>query len=78
MHFFFFFSHQVEKLQAHWEDSHNKLTDRVIQLQNMYQDSKDWLDAKKKVEPHIKQASEKLENWKEVPPSADHVNVKVI
>lgn len=52
--------------------------DRVIQLQNMYQDSKDWLDAKKVVESHIKQASEKLESWKEVPLSADHPNVKVI
>lgn len=52
--------------------------DRVIQLQNMYQDSKDWLDAKKLVESHIKQASEKLEGWKEVLPSADHANVKVI
>lgn len=52
--------------------------DRIIQLQNMYQDSKDWLDAKKMVESHIKQASEKLEGRKEVSPSADHANVKVI
>ncbi|XP_017313017.1 dystrophin isoform X2 [Ictalurus punctatus] len=69
---------QIEKLQAHWEDSHTKLMDRIIQLQNMYQDSKDWLDAKKMVESHIKQASEKLEGRKEVSPSADHANVKKI
>lgn len=72
------FSLWVEKLQAHWEESHTKLMGRVIQLQNMYQDSKDWLDAMKVVESHIKQASEKLESWKEVPLSADHPNVKVI
>ncbi|XP_058236880.1 dystrophin isoform X2 [Hemibagrus wyckioides] len=69
---------QIEKLQAHWEDSHTKLMDRIIQLQNMYQDSKDWLDAKKVVESHIKQANEKLEGWKEISSSADHANVKKI
>ncbi|KAK3510935.1 hypothetical protein QTP70_027830, partial [Hemibagrus guttatus] len=69
---------QIEKLQAHWEDSHTKLMDRVIQLQNMYQDSKDWLDAKKVVESHIKQANEKLEGWRELSSSANHANVKKI
>ncbi len=52
---------QVEKLQAHWEDSHSKLTDRVLQLQNMYKDSSDWLEARKRVEPLIKKANE---NWR--------------
>ncbi|XP_047659645.1 dystrophin isoform X2 [Tachysurus fulvidraco] len=69
---------QIEKLQAHWEDSHTKLMDRIIQLQNMYQDSKDWLDAKKLVESHINQANEKLEGWKEVSLSSDLANVKKI
>lgn len=62
---------QVEKLQAHWEDSHTKLTDRVLQLQNMYKDSSDWLEARKRVEPLIKKANEKLESWKKVSHSAD-------
>lgn len=44
----------------------------------MYQDSKDWLDAKNVVEAHIKQANEKLEGCKQVTPSGDHANVKVI
>ncbi|KTG33834.1 hypothetical protein cypCar_00016724 [Cyprinus carpio] len=62
---------QVEKLQAHWEDSHTKLTDRVLQLHNMYKDSSDWLEARKRVEPLIKKANEKLEGWKKVSHSAD-------
>lgn len=57
---------QVEKLQAHWEDSHTKLTDRALQLQNMYKDSSDWLEARKRVELLIKKANEKLESWKKV------------
>ncbi|KAI5619629.1 dystrophin isoform X7 [Silurus asotus] len=65
---------RIEKLQAHWEDSHTKLMDRILQLQNMYQDSKEWLDAQKTVESHIKQASEKLEGLKEVPAGSDQEN----
>ncbi|KAI4901901.1 hypothetical protein NFI96_022255 [Prochilodus magdalenae] len=62
---------QIDKLQVHWEDSHTKLTDRALQLQNMYQDSSDWLEARKRLEPFIKQASEKLTIWKGVPQSGD-------
>ncbi|XP_017573216.1 dystrophin isoform X2 [Pygocentrus nattereri] len=62
---------QIDKLQAHWEDSHTKLLDRVLQLQNMHQDSSDWLEARKRVEPLIKQANEKLEVWKGTSQSAD-------
>uniref|UniRef100_A0A8C1QRC8 Dystrophin n=1 Tax=Cyprinus carpio TaxID=7962 RepID=A0A8C1QRC8_CYPCA len=62
---------RIEKLQAHWEDSHTKLTDRVLQLHNMYKDSSDWLEARKRVEPLIKKANEKLEGWKKVSHSAD-------
>uniref|UniRef100_A0A672L129 Dystrophin n=1 Tax=Sinocyclocheilus grahami TaxID=75366 RepID=A0A672L129_SINGR len=62
---------RIEKLQAHWEDSHAKLTDRVLQLQKMYKDSSDWLEARKRVEPLIKKANEKLESWKKVSHSAD-------
>ncbi|KAI5090181.1 dystrophin isoform 1, partial [Silurus meridionalis] len=65
---------RIEKLQAHWEDSHTKLMDRIMQLQNMYQDSKEWLDAEKTAESHIKQASEKLEGLKEVPAGSDQEN----
>uniref|UniRef100_A0A671RXS4 Dystrophin-like n=1 Tax=Sinocyclocheilus anshuiensis TaxID=1608454 RepID=A0A671RXS4_9TELE len=54
---------RIEKLQAHWEDSHTKLTNRVLQLQNMHKDSSDWLEARKWVEPLIKRANEKLESW---------------
>lgn len=75
---FLFFFNKVDKLQAHWEDSHTKLMDRIIQLQNMYQDSKDWLDSTKIAESYIKQASEKLDSWMEVSSSADQGNVKVI
>ncbi|XP_072514120.1 dystrophin isoform X6 [Salminus brasiliensis] len=52
---------QIDKLQAHWEDSHTKMIERLLQLQNMYQDSSDWLEARKKVMLLIKQASEMLE-----------------
>lgn len=62
---------QVEKLQAHWEDSHTKLTNRVLQLQNMHKDSTDWLEARKRVEPLIKRANEKLESWNKVSHSVD-------
>ncbi|XP_073722267.1 dystrophin isoform X1 [Misgurnus anguillicaudatus] len=55
---------RIEKLQAHWEDSHNKLTNRVLQLQSMYKDSSDWLEARKRVEPLIKKANERLDGWK--------------
>uniref|UniRef100_A0A672MYV1 Dystrophin n=1 Tax=Sinocyclocheilus grahami TaxID=75366 RepID=A0A672MYV1_SINGR len=54
---------RIEKLQAHWEDSHTKLMNRVLQLQNMHKDSSDWLEARKRVEPLIKRANEKLESW---------------
>ncbi|XP_076838749.1 dystrophin isoform X3 [Brachyhypopomus gauderio] len=62
---------QIDRLQAHWEESHTKLMDRVLQLQNMHRDSSDWLEARKKVEPFIKQANEKLEGRKGVPHSVD-------
>ncbi|KAK7166628.1 hypothetical protein R3I93_006395 [Phoxinus phoxinus] len=62
---------RIEKLQAHWEDSHTKLIDRVLQLQNMYKDSSDWLEARKRVEPLIKKANEKLESWKKISHSVD-------
>uniref|UniRef100_A0AAY5ESK3 Dystrophin n=1 Tax=Electrophorus electricus TaxID=8005 RepID=A0AAY5ESK3_ELEEL len=62
---------QIDKLQAHWEESHTKLMDRVLQLQNMYQDSSHWLEARKNVEPFIKQGNEKLEGRKGVSPSVD-------
>ncbi|TSK17770.1 Dystrophin [Bagarius yarrelli] len=69
---------QIEKLQAHWEDSHAKLTARVNQLQNMYQDSKNWLDAKEMVASHIKQANEKLEGWKDVSSRVPPADVKLL
>uniref|UniRef100_A0A671RXT7 Dystrophin-like n=1 Tax=Sinocyclocheilus anshuiensis TaxID=1608454 RepID=A0A671RXT7_9TELE len=62
---------RIEKLQAHWEDSHTKLTNRVLQLQNMHKDSSDWLEARKWVEPLIKRANEKLESWNKVSHSVD-------
>ncbi|XP_056317990.1 dystrophin-like isoform X1 [Danio aesculapii] len=62
---------RIEKLQAHWEDSHAKLTARVLTLQNMYKDSSDWLEARKRVEPFIKKANEKLESWKKVSHSVE-------
>uniref|UniRef100_A0A8C1MTS8 Dystrophin n=1 Tax=Cyprinus carpio TaxID=7962 RepID=A0A8C1MTS8_CYPCA len=62
---------RIEKLQAHWEDSHTKLTNRVLQLQNMHKDSTDWLEARKRVEPLIKRANEKLESWNKVSHSVD-------
>ncbi|XP_052439429.1 dystrophin-like isoform X2 [Carassius gibelio] len=62
---------RIDKLQAHWEDSHTKLTNRVLQLQNMHKDSCDWLEARKRVEPLIKRANEKLERWNKVSQSVD-------
>ncbi|KAM4602180.1 dystrophin [Polymixia lowei] len=57
---------RIDRLQAHWEDSQTKLSDRTKQLHNMLQDSTDWLEAKKGVDPLIKLASDRLESWKEI------------
>uniref|UniRef100_A0A8B9K382 Dystrophin n=1 Tax=Astyanax mexicanus TaxID=7994 RepID=A0A8B9K382_ASTMX len=43
------------------QNSHTKMMERLLQLQKMYKDSSDWLEARKRVEPLIKQASEILE-----------------
>ncbi|CAL8307771.1 unnamed protein product [Merluccius merluccius] len=56
---------RIERLQAHWEDSQTKLSDRTKQLHNMLQDSTDWLETRKKVEPLIKQANERMDAWTE-------------
>ncbi|XP_034072729.1 dystrophin isoform X5 [Gymnodraco acuticeps] len=57
---------RMDRLQAHWEDSQTKLSDRTKQLHNMLQDSTDWLDAKKEADHFIKLASERLESWQEI------------
>ncbi|XP_067349213.1 dystrophin isoform X7 [Channa argus] len=62
---------RIDRLQAHWEDSQTKLSDRMKQLNNMLQDSADWLDAKKRVDHLIKQASERLESWQEITYTVD-------
>ncbi|XP_030603146.1 dystrophin isoform X3 [Archocentrus centrarchus] len=56
----------IDKLQAYWEDSQTKLSDRMKQLHNMLQDSTNWLDAKKGVDHLIKQANERLDSWQEI------------
>ncbi|XP_056157526.1 LOW QUALITY PROTEIN: dystrophin-like [Lampris incognitus] len=62
---------RIDRLQAHWEDSQTKLSDRTKQLHNMVQDSTDWLEAKKRVEPLIKRASDRLESWQEISYTVD-------
>ncbi|XP_078147159.1 dystrophin isoform X1 [Centroberyx gerrardi] len=62
---------RIDRLQAHWEDSQTKLSDRTKQLHNMLQDSTDWLEAKKGVDPLIKRASDRLESWKEISYTVD-------
>ncbi|XP_067116720.1 dystrophin isoform X2 [Osmerus mordax] len=62
---------RIDRLQAHWEESQGKLTERTHQLQNMLKDSSNWLDARKEVEPLIKQANEKLESWREISYTVD-------
>ncbi|KAI9525953.1 hypothetical protein NQZ68_002501 [Dissostichus eleginoides] len=57
---------RMDRLQAHWEDSQTKLSDRTKQLHNMLHDSTDWLDAKKEADHFIKLASERLESWQEI------------
>lgn len=68
-----FFVPVVDRLQAHWEDSHTKLLDRMKQLHNMQQDSIDWLDAKKRVDLHISRASDRLESWLEITYTVDEL-----
>lgn len=68
-----FFVPVVDRLQAHWEDSHIKLLDRMKQLHNMQQDSIDWLDAKKRVDLHISRASDRLESWLEITYTVDEL-----
>ncbi|XP_028837014.1 dystrophin isoform X3 [Denticeps clupeoides] len=62
---------RIDKLQAHWEESHGRLTERGVQLQNMLKDSHCWLNSKKEVEPLLKQATEKVESWNEITYSVD-------
>ncbi|XP_028324112.1 dystrophin isoform X3 [Gouania willdenowi] len=62
---------RIDRLQTHWEDSQTRLSDRTKQLHNMRQDSTEWLDAKKKVEPLIKRANDKLESWQEITYTVD-------
>ncbi|XP_026157166.1 dystrophin isoform X2 [Mastacembelus armatus] len=62
---------RIDRLQAQWEDSQTKLSDRTKQLHNMLQDSIDWLDAKKGVDHLIKRASERLESWQEITYTVD-------
>ncbi|KAM6945421.1 LOW QUALITY PROTEIN: dystrophin-like [Aplochiton taeniatus] len=57
---------RIDKLQAHWEESQGKLSDRSKELENMLQDSTNWLEARKKVEPLIKQANDKLESLQDI------------
>uniref|UniRef100_A0A8C7KYF3 Dystrophin n=1 Tax=Oncorhynchus kisutch TaxID=8019 RepID=A0A8C7KYF3_ONCKI len=57
---------RIDRLQTHWEESQGRLADRHQQLQNMLQDSSDWLDARKEVEPLIKRANDKLESWQDI------------
>lgn len=61
----------VDRLQAHWEDSQTKLSDRTKQLHNMAQDSTEWLNAKKGADHVIKRASGRLESWQEITYTAD-------
>lgn len=68
-----FFVFVVDRLQAHWEDSHAKLLDRMKQLHNMQRDSIDWLDAKKRVDLHISRASDQLESWLEITYTVDEL-----
>uniref|UniRef100_A0A7N8X944 Dystrophin n=1 Tax=Mastacembelus armatus TaxID=205130 RepID=A0A7N8X944_9TELE len=73
---------RIDRLQAQWEDSQTKLSDRTKQLHNMLQDSIDWLDAKKGVDHLIKRASERLESWQEITYTVDalkkqHTELKV-
>uniref|UniRef100_A0A669AVD6 Dystrophin n=1 Tax=Oreochromis niloticus TaxID=8128 RepID=A0A669AVD6_ORENI len=64
-------SERIDRLQAYWEDSQTKLSDRMKQLQNMLQDSTNWLDAKKGVDHLIKQANERLDSWQEITYTVD-------
>ncbi|XP_053728438.1 dystrophin isoform X6 [Synchiropus splendidus] len=57
---------RIDRLQNHWEDCQTKVSDRIKQLHNMLQDSTDWLDAKKRVDPLIQQATERLESLQEI------------
>uniref|UniRef100_A0A667WS59 Dystrophin n=1 Tax=Myripristis murdjan TaxID=586833 RepID=A0A667WS59_9TELE len=62
---------RIDRLQTHWEDSQTKLSDRMKQLHNMLQDSTNWLDAKKGVDPLIKRANDRLESWREISYTVD-------
>lgn len=69
----FFFILTVDRLQSHWEDSHTKLLDRLKELHSMQQDSITWLDARKRVELRIGQASAWLESWPGVTYTVDEL-----
>ncbi|XP_061692778.1 dystrophin isoform X3 [Syngnathoides biaculeatus] len=62
---------RIDRLQAHWEDSQAKLSTRSKQLQNMLQDSTQWLNSKQRVDALIKRATERLESWQDVTYTVD-------
>ncbi|XP_061571903.1 dystrophin isoform X2 [Cololabis saira] len=62
---------RIDRLQTHWEESQIKLSDRMKQLLNMLQDSRNWLDSKREMDHLTKQASERLESWQEITYSVD-------
>ncbi|XP_062373471.1 dystrophin [Sardina pilchardus] len=66
----------IDKLQVHWEESHRRLTDRIVELQKMAQDSCAWLDAKKEVELHLKQTLENMETWREISYTVDVIKTQ--
>ncbi|KAL1021783.1 hypothetical protein UPYG_G00017880 [Umbra pygmaea] len=62
---------RIDRLQTHWEESQERLTERHQQLQNMLRDSSDWLEARKEVEPLLKRANDNLTSWQELSYTVD-------
>ncbi|XP_033837659.2 dystrophin isoform X13 [Periophthalmus magnuspinnatus] len=64
---------RMDRLQTHWDESQTKALERVKQLDDMLQDSTDWLESRRDAEQVIKMARERLDAWQEITYTVDDV-----
>ncbi|XP_012585751.1 PREDICTED: dystrophin isoform X6 [Condylura cristata] len=68
---------RIERIQSQWDEVQEHLQNRRQQLNEMLQDSTQWLEAKEEAEQVLGQARAKLESWKEGPYTMDAIQKKI-
>ncbi|XP_055463892.1 dystrophin isoform X2 [Psammomys obesus] len=68
---------RIERIQIQWDEVQEHLQNRRQQLNEMLNDSKQWLEAKNGAEQVIGQARTKLDSWKEGPHMVDAIQKKI-